>query len=268
MPLTRSEFISRFGEHAVFGMVHLLPLPGAPAYQGSMTAVLDRALADARAIREGGATGIVVENFGDRPFFKTVGVETIAAMSRLVSEVARESGLPIGVNVLRNDGLAAVAIAVACGASFIRVNVLTGAMLTDQGIIEGDAASVLRLRDRLGGCGIAVFADYLVKHATPLVDADSAQVAKDLRHRGLADALVVSGKETGGEADPGTLRGLRDLLPDTPLVLGSGLNEANAAHFRDLADAAIVGTSIKLGGDVGAPVDPSRLRAVVAAFRG
>jgi hypothetical protein len=244
-------------------MVHLLPLPGAPGYEGSMDSVLDRAVADARAIRDGGAAGIVVENFGDKPFFKAVGVETVAAMSRLVSEVARETALPVGVNVLRNDGAAAVAIAVACG---VAVNVHTGAMLTDQGIIEGDAAAVLRLRDRLGGCGVAIFADYMVKHAVPLGPVDEAVMAKDLRYRGLADAIVVSGKETGGEADPGLLRGLRDLLPDAPLVLGSGLNAGNASHFRGLADAAIVGTSIKAGGQVDAPVDPSRVRAVVDAF--
>src|SRR5260221_195002 len=143
----RRAFTERFGRRAVIGMVHLAPLPGAPLYEGSLQDVLARALADAEALAAGGVDAIAVENFGDRPFRKSrVDPETIAAMTRVITELARSVALPFGVNVLRNDASAALAIAAATGAAFIRVNVHTGAVVADQGIIEGEAAETLRRR--------------------------------------------------------------------------------------------------------------------------
>jgi uncharacterized protein len=263
--LTRDVFRSRFG-FPLFGMVHLLPLPGSPLYGGSLDLVITAAVRDARALREGGAAGMIVENFGDKPFAKTVGAETVAAMTRVVSEVAREVPLPVGVNVLRNDGPSAMAIAAATGAAFIRVNVLSGAMVTDQGIIEGDAAVVMRARKTLGADEVLVFADHMVKHASPIAPVDPVQSARDLRSRGLADVLVVTGKETGSEADPASLELVRSAVPDAPLLLGSGLTAANAPRFRARVDGAIVGTSIKEGGRVEAAVDPRRVAKVVEAL--
>lgn len=260
--LTRSTFAAAFGSRPVFGMVHLLPLVGSPL-GGSLDEVLEGALRDARAIRDGGARGMVFENFGDRPFAKgRVEAETVAAMTRVIAEVVREVALPFGVNVLRNDGQSALAIAAATGAAFVRVNVLTGAMVTDQGIIEGDAYNVLRKRTSIAR-NVLLFADHLVKHATPLGEVDPVQAAKDLRHRGLADAVIVSGSETGAAADPSRLTMLRETLDDTPLLLGSGLTAGNASAFPE-ADGAIVGTSLKRDG----VIDAARVSALVRAFRG
>ena len=259
--LTRSQFTKRFGRRAVFGMIHLLPLPGAPLFGGSMDAVVEAALRDAGAIVAGGGDGLIVENFGDRPFFKRdVPPETIAAMTRCVVEIGREVRAPIGVNVLRNDARGAMAVATAAGAAFIRVNVHTGAMLADQGIIEGDAATTMRMRSP----HVFVFADHLVKHAVPIAPMDPIQAAKDLRVRGLADAIIVTGAETGAAVDAGQLAELREAV-DAPLIVGSGVDEKNAGQFD--ADAAIVGTSIKVKGRVDAPVDRERVEAVVRAFK-
>lgn len=259
--LTRTTFADRFGHRAVFGMVHLRPLPGSPGFV-SMSDVIGAALADARALSEGNASGIVLENFGDKPFTKgRVEAETVAAMARVIAEVARETRLAIGVNVLRNDALSALAIAAATGAAFIRVNVHTGAAVTDQGIIEGDAYATLRKRGAIAP-DVFIFADYLVKHATPMGEVSP----KDLRLRGLADALIVTGAATGSAADPSRLTMLRELLDDTPLIAGSGVDANNASQFG-AADAAIVGTAAKRDGNVDAPVDAARFGAIVRAFR-
>lgn len=259
--LGRRQFALRFGPRAVFGMVHLLPLPGAPLYRGSIDEVIDAAMADARAIAEGGCDGMVFENFGDRPFFKSaVPAETIACMTRVIAVVVREVTLPFGVNVLRNDARGALAVAAATGAAFVRVNVHTGAMVTDQGIVEGDAAATLRLRASIAP-DVAIFADHLVKHASPLGAADAVQAARDLRLRGLADALIVSGIETGSPADPASLRRVREAV-DAPLLVGSGLTAENAADYAD-ADGAIAGTALKVEGRV----DRGRAAAVVRAFK-
>lgn len=255
--LTRDGFTQRFGSRALFGMVHLDALPGAPQFE-SLELVIEHAIRDARAIEAGGCDGFAIENYGDKPFTRgRVDAETIAAMTRVIVEVQREVTLPFGVNVLRNDPLSALAIAAATGASFIRVNVHTGAMVTDQGIIEGDAYATLRKRAMLAP-NVLIFADYLVKHATPLGEVS----ANDLRERGLADALIITGVATGAAADPSRLREVRNAIADAPLMLGSGLTADNASQFHD-ADAAIVGTSLKTNG----AVDAKRVEAVVRAFR-
>jgi membrane complex biogenesis BtpA family protein len=263
--LDRAAFSARFARRAVFGMVHLHALPGAPMFS-SVEFVLEAALRDARALRDGGCDAFVVENFGDKPFAKDrVEAETVAAMTRVITELAREVKIPFGVNVLRNDALSALGIAAATGAAFVRINVHTGAMVTDQGLIEGDAYATLRKRAALAP-DVLIFADHLVKHASPLGVVDVVQSAKDLRLRGLADALIVSGAETGAAADASRVVELRSALPAAPLLLGSGLTETNADAFAN-ADGAIVGTSIKRDGDVGQPVDQERVRRVVEAFK-
>jgi membrane complex biogenesis BtpA family protein len=194
-----------------------------------------------------------------------VPAETVAALTRVIVEVVAEVALPFGVNVLRNDAASAIAIAAATGAAFIRVNVHTGAMLADQGIIEGRAAETLRKRASLAPEAL-IFADHMVKHAMPMVGLDDIQAAKDLRHRGLADAIIISGAETGAEPDRGSFARVREALGDAPILIGSGLTEANAGSFAD-ADGAIVGTSIKTDGRVDAPVDSDRVARLVAAFK-
>ena len=105
-----------------------------------------------------------------------------------------------------------------------------------------------------------------MKHATSLVPLDPLQSARDLRFRGLADVLVVSGHETGSPTDPSLCERLREALPDVPLVIGSGLTAENASSYGAV-DGAIVGTSIKRGGEVSAAVDRERVGRVVGAFR-
>src|SRR5258708_4965078 len=212
--LTRSAFAQRFGRRAVIGMLHLAPLPGAPLYEGSLEGVLVRALADVEALASGGVDAIAIENFGDRRFRKNrVEPETIAAMTRIITEVAHSVALPFGVNVLRNDAAAALAIAAATGAAFIRVNVHTGAVLADQGIIEGQAAETLRRPAAIAPEGLSL-AKHDVKHATSLVPRDPIQSARDLRLRGLAEVLGVEGTENRAPSAPPRRRRLAEAPPD------------------------------------------------------
>lgn len=255
--LTIAGFRERFGPRPLIGMVHLLPLPGSPSAR-SISEVIDAALADAVALSEGGASALMVENFGDVPFFQRVGAATVAAMTRVVGEIRRATPLPVGVNVLRNDGLAALAIAAATGARFIRVNILVGAALTDQGVIEGEAAAVLRERERI--CpDVAVFADHMVKHSAPIAPYDEEQLARDLRLRGLADAVLVTGPETGRAAAATDVSRLRDLLADTPLLAASGVT-ADSSDMLRVVDGVIAGTSLKTDGRLHNRVDRDRVR--------
>ena len=252
----------------LIGVVHLAALPGAPGHEGGMRPVLEAALADAAALEAGGMRGIIVENFGDAPFWKDrVPPETVAAMARSVSEIRRAVSLPLGVNVLRNDAGAALAVATACDAEFIRVNVHTGAMVTDQGIVEGRAAETLRLRRALGSRAL-ILADVMVKHAAPLAVEDLIQSAEDTYERGQADALLVTGSGTGKAASPAEAARLREALPRATLLVASGVTGESVAEWLGLCDGAIVGTWVKRGGDVSQPVDAERVAQLVARAKG
>jgi uncharacterized protein len=245
----------------IIGMVHLAALPGAPDF-ADMSAVVERALADAAALAYGGVHGIMIENFGDAPFFPgTVPPETVAALTRATVEVRRATTLPIGVNVLRNDARAALGIAAATGAAFIRVNVHVGAMLTDQGWISGMAHDTLRTRVALGA-DVAILADVLVKHAVAPAGLSAADAARDCWERGRADALIVSGAATGVAAPADRLAEVRSAVPAAPLLIGSGLTAGNSADLLAHADGAIVGSTLK-GAD--GAVDVDRVRALMKA---
>jgi len=248
----------------LIGMVHLGPLPGSPRYAGGLDAVIAAAREDAGRLAAAGFDAVLVENYGDAPFFADdVPKATVAAMAVAVDAVA-EAGIPAGVNVLRNDALAALAVAAASGASFIRVNVLSGVMSTDQGTITGRAAEVARLRKAIAP-EVAVFADVFVKHATPPPGLTIEQAAADLWERAGADAIVISGTSTGRALDMNELDAVHTALPDAPLYAGSGVDSGTVADLLRLCTGVIVGTSIKEGRVTTAPVDAVRARELVAA---
>jgi membrane complex biogenesis BtpA family protein len=253
--------------NVLIGMVHVLPLPGSPGWRGSMRTVIERALHDAQALAGAGFDALLLENFGDAPFYPArVPPETVAALAVVAAEVRVVTALPIGVNVLRNDARAALGIAAAVGASFIRINVHTGALLTDQGWLAGRAHETLRTRQRLG-IQLAVCADVLVKHAVIPPGADLAAVASDTHARGGADVLIVSGTATGAATDLDRVRIVKQAVPTAPIWIGSGVSRENVAQLLEIANGAIVGTSIKADGQVSAEVDAGRAAALVRAAR-
>jgi len=256
----------------VVGVVHLPALPGTArgGSAASLPVILERARRDATAYAEAGVDALIVENFGDVPFARgAVGPHVVAAMTRAVLAAREASGLPVGVNVLRNDVLAAVAIAALAGGSFsfVRANVYVGAAVTDQGVIEGQAEAVQALIRRLQA-PVAVWADVDVKHAAPLAPRPLGELAADAVERGLAAAVIVTGPATGAPAAEEDLRAVREAVPTTPLYLGSGVTAARAAALLRLADGLIVGTAAKVDGIVTNPVDAARVRAIVTAARG
>ena len=270
-PWNRATFSGLCGP-GVIGMLHLGPLPGSPLWGGDLAAVTAAALRDARVLREGGVRALMLENFQDIPFHPgAVPPVTVAAVTAVAAAVRREApDCALGINILRNDAEAALAVAVAVGAAFIRVNVHTGAAVTDQGLLEGLAWRTLRQR-REFGAAVGIIADIRVKHAAPLAPRPVADEARDLRLRGLADALVVTGAATGAGADPAELAALRLALPDCPLLVGSGVTTDNLGQFLPAADGFIVGTALKEAGDVAAPVSAARVAAFttrLAAARG
>jgi len=261
---------ARFGsETPLVGMVHLPPLPGAPRFDGDRESLRGRALADAHALATGGMDALVVENYGDTPFYPDrVPPHVVAEMTAIARELGIAVDLPYGVNVLRNDARGALSVAAAAGGSFVRVNVHAGVRATDQGLLEGEAHETLRLRERIDA-DVAILADVAVKHSAPVADCNVRTVAADLLERGLADGLVVSGPATGEPADCEDLEAVLDVRdgvdPDVPVFVGSGVTGDNVDALVALADGVVVGTALKRDGDTTNPVDRDRVEAFVDA---
>ena len=248
-----------FERKPLIGMVHLKPLPGSYLYDGDLDAIVERAVMDARTLEKAGFDAVMVENFGDVPFPKYVDKTTVAAFTAVAKAIRDEVGLPLGINVLRNDGIAAYSIAYAVKADFIRVNVLSGVAYTDQGLIEGIAHELAKLRKLLPS-RIEVFADVHVKHAVHFFEFEDA--VRDTVERGLADAIVVSGKATGKPVDVEKLALARRISP-VPVLVGSGTSYDNLPHLWEHADGFIVGTWLKREGRVENEVSLERAKKLV-----
>lgn len=249
---------------ALVGMVHLLPLPGSPRWGGSLQAVRDAARRDADALLEGGCDALLVENMHDVPYLRgEVAPETVAAFAVAAADLVA-LGVPVGLQVLAAANAQAMGIAAAVGADFIRVEAFAYAHVADEGWMDACAGPLLRQRRALGA-DVAIVADVQKKHAAHAVTADLtlAQLAQGHAFLG-ADALVVTGVATGEPAAVADLDQVR--AAGLPVWVGSGVTPRDAAVMARKAQALIVGTALKVGGDWRAPVDAARVRAVRRAM--
>jgi membrane complex biogenesis BtpA family protein len=253
---------------AVIGMLHVPALPGAAQYGGDLGTIRARVMEDAGKLVSAGVDALMLENFGDIPFFPgRVAHETAAYLTMLACAVkGAHAAMPLGINVLRNDGVTAIGVAHAAGAEFVRVNVLCGARVTDQGVLQGIAHEVLRLRRTLGADELEIFADVDVKHSSPLGVPRAIEVeVSDLVERGLADALIVSGSGTGKATDPEKVAAVKRTA-GVPVFVGSGVNAENVRTLG--ADGFIVGTSLKQDGSgPSGPVDEAKARRFVEVVK-
>jgi membrane complex biogenesis BtpA family protein len=269
---------------SLIGVIHLPPLPGSPganhlvATQALQQAGLS-AVKEAIQLQRSGFDAIILENFGDIPFYKsTVPPETVASMAIIAAAVREAVKIPIGINVLRNDAPAALAIAAVVGADFIRVNVWSGVVATDQGMVEGQSAQWLRERDRLNANDVQIFADVQVKHAQSLSSTSLSIAIEETAGRGGANAVIITGATTGRSPD---FSKIIEALQATrqhpvPVYIGSGLD---AKILQQLAVFlaehqiktqfvhAIVGSALRKSGRAGAPLDNGRIKAFVAAWK-
>ncbi|MEB3827524.1 photosystem I biogenesis protein BtpA [Phormidium sp. CCY1219] len=254
-------------QNPIIGVVHLLPLPTSARWGGSLSTVIDRAEREATALASGGVDGIIVENFFDAPFTNAqVDPAVVSAMTLIVDRLMNLVTVPIGINVLRNDAQSGLAIASCVGAKFIRVNVLTGVMATDQGVIEGQAHQLLRYRRELGS-DVKIFADVLVKHARPLSAPNLTTAVQETIERGLADGVILSGWATGSPPSLEDLELATAAAKGTPVFIGSGANWENIPTLMQAANGVIVCSSLKRHGKLDRPIDPIRVSQFVEATR-
>ncbi len=257
-------------ENVLIGVVHLLALPGSPDYLGDGTAAIyERGLADAHAYAAAGFDGLIVENHGDIPFAKpeAIGPETAAHMAVATDRIRREVDLPVGVNVLANAALHALAVASAAGARFVRVNQWANAYVANEGFIEGAAARATRYRSQLRVQDVRIFADAHVKHGAHAIvqDRPVAELVRDVEFFN-ADVVIATGQRTGHAADLDYIRTIK-AATTLPTLVGSGVTSENVGDILGIVDGVIVASSLKVGGAWWNPVDPQRAKRFVATIR-
>lgn len=252
----------------LIGTIHCLAFPGAPRYENSsLASIIEHAVREGQAYEQGGMDGLIVENAWDLPFLRPqdIGYETVATMSVVANAVREATSIPIGINLLANAGLAALAVAKATQASFIRVNQWVNAYVSNEGFLQGDSARILRYRSHIDAREVRIFADVHVKHGSHSIVADRPveEQARDVEFFD-ADIAIATGSHTG-DATP--LEEIQAVRAGThlPVIIGSGLTSANAPKLMAAADGAIVGTSLKEGGVWWGTVDVERVKELVAA---
>jgi len=261
------DFSHLFPDKPIIGMIHMPPLPGAPANKLSMKQLTEFALSEAGLLEEAGLDACIVENVGDVPLFKQeLPPYSVAAMATVTKAVVEHTKMKVGVNMLRNACEEALSVAHVSGARFIRCNILIGAYATDQGIIEGCAARVARLKKELGSDAL-VFGDVHVKRAYPIFNVEIEYAAQDLAERGGADAVIVSGPRSPIPPSFERVKKVREAITK-PVLIGSGISLANVKQFYQKSDGLIIGEpDFKVGGVWGGPSDAKAYQKAVRTCR-
>jgi membrane complex biogenesis BtpA family protein len=265
----------------VIGVVHLPRLPSIyTKSEKSIDEIVSIAVSESKILEEQGYDGVIIENYGDYPYKKRVEDPlTIAVMTRITRAVVEKTRFKVGVNILRNSGREAYAIATATGARFIRVNSLVQTIVSDSGLIEPEAPLMRELMHNYPG--VEIYADFMVKHAGDLyllatywknvvkpldIETVIKDVLYDLAWRGKADKIVLTGLRTGEPPDVPYVKIVKKHSP-IPVVIGSGISVENADLYLDLADGFIVGSFIKKNGIAGNPLDPERSATLIGKFK-
>ncbi len=231
----------------IVGMIHLLALPESPAYKGSLDAIFERALREAAALQKAGVNALIVENFGDEPYLPAeLTASQLALMAAVTRDIIRTVSIPVGVNCQFNAWQSEVAVAHACGAAFIRVEVFVDSVMMAQGQVPPCSAQIRRYQQLLGAQKVALWADIQTKYTRNLLPQSIEQSALDAQAAG-ANVIIVTGAATG-KATPLDVVAQVKKVVSIPVVVGSGTTAANVSQVLEIADGAIVGSSLKAGG--------------------
>tara|TARA_Y100000589_G_scaffold310415_1_gene328770 strand:- start:526 stop:1350 length:825 start_codon:yes stop_codon:yes gene_type:complete len=266
--LHASEENAEFHGSCLIGMVHLRALPGTPRHEHSMQEIEEMALREAMMLADAGFDAILLENMHDLPYLnRNVGPEIVAAMTRVATVIRSAVDCPVGIQVLAGANQAALSIAHCCGLEFIRAEGFVHAHVADEGLMNADAAELLRERRRLGAQEVAIIADICKKHASHAITADLSlsDHAKAAEFCG-ADAVIVTGNATGEEVESDELDEVREACK-LPVLVGSGATADTIPSLLRQSNGVIIGSDLKLDGQWKNDMDPARIQAIIAASR-
>ncbi len=249
-------------------MVHVGALPGTPKNHLTIPEIIEAAINDAQKLVQGGVNAIMIENMHDRPYLnREVGPEIVAAMSVIATKLRQVITLPLGIQILAGANKQALAVAHTAGFDFIRAEGFVFGHLADEGMMNSDAAELLRYRRKIGADSIKIWTDIKKKHSSHAISADVSicDMAKAAEFF-LADGVIVTGNATGEEASIKDVQAVIEAVR-LPVLIGSGVTEQNISDFWPYADAFIVGSYFKYDGDWQNEVELERVQAFMACVK-
>ncbi|MGX7059668.1 BtpA/SgcQ family protein [Vagococcus humatus] len=249
-------------KNLIIGMVHLLPLPGTPLYKGNMDEVYELALKDALALKNGGATALMIENAGDTPFKKEMAIEQITALAAVSAYIKEKVQMPIGIDAAFCDYKAALSVATAVRADFVRLAVYVDTVVSACGVMEPCSAEAIYYRKQLQAENIGILADIQVKYSNMLIPSVSIEESAKNAEASMADAIIVTGKHSGNETPIDIIKRAKAVVK-CPLIIGSGVSVENVKEQLAIADGAIVGTSLKEEQDGQLVMSEEKVRALM-----
>lgn len=246
----------------LIAMCHLPALPGRPRHDvtAGMGAIVASLARDVETLQGAGVDGLLFCNENDIPYQLHVGPEIAAAMAAAIVEVKRDIQVPFGVNILW-DAKATLAVARAVGAAFVR-EVFTGVYESDMGLFAPELGELAGYRTMIGADNVALFTNITPEFSRSISGRPVADRARGAVYMGV-EALLVSGVQAGVSADLDDLREAKEVAGAVPVLANTGVNHENVARLLQIADGAIVGTSLKVNGSTWNPVDPERARRMV-----
>ena len=248
----------------VIGMIHVSALPGTPNYRGSVKQIIEQAKTEALIYKENGIDAIAIENMHDVPYLRRkVGPEITSLMSVIGYEVKNLTKLPCGIQILAGANKDALAAAHSAGLDFVRTEGFVFAHIADEGLMQSDAGELLRYRKQIAAENILIFTDIKKKHSSHSItsDVDIIETAKAAQFF-LSDGIIITGSSTGYEADIDEVKKVKDEIK-VPVIIGSGIATENIDKFLPIADAFIVGSSLKKEGNWMNEVDVERVKALM-----
>ncbi len=252
---------------ALIGMIHVAALPGTPQHSMPMSKIVSQAVDEAKLLVDAGFDSILMENMHDAPYLlRNVGPEIVSSMTMIACAVGGAVKVPLGVQILAGANRAAIAVAHAAGAAYIRAEAFVFASVADEGIFhEADAGPLLRYRKMIGAENVKILADIKKKHSSHAItaDLDISQTAKAAEFFG-ADGVIITGIATGQAIKINDLGTARVATP-LPLMVGSGVTPESVKDLFAYADALIVGSWYKKDGLWSNPPDAKRAKELVKA---
>lgn len=260
------KFIDLFNKKPIIGMVHLLPLPSSPLFDGDLDKIEARAIADTEALIQGGVDAFIIENFGDVPYDNTISLEAYSVMLSITNKIRQMTEIPFGLNIQFNCIEHEWSMAYAAKADFIRVESFVENRIGTHGINFASAPKLMRMKNSYPAKSM-IFSDINVKHTYPMTEITMEDAAHEAIESG-SDAVIVTGKITGQNPKLEDVQDLKDKIRNIPILIGSGVNSENVNEFLQVADGIIVGSSLKYNGDVYQGIDPLRVKNFMNIVKG
>jgi predicted TIM-barrel enzyme len=221
-PQSHSSFFAM--RPLVVAALHLPDL--AIAADTSMTALEEYVLANAAVFASGGVPGLMLQDQTRVP--DRAAPETLAIMGSLGRLLRHEfPELQLGIIIQAHDAEAALAVAHAVGAGFVRIKVLVGGVVAADGPRDALGVSARLYRHQLRRDDIAILADVHDRTSVPRDGVPNEQAALWAEQIG-ADSLIITGSSFADTL--ARIAAARQAGVRAPILIGGGVTADNVGE--------------------------------------